>query len=474
MTARSPSTSTCSTTNWMVGSEANPCQPARHSSYPVHRLPSGAGPVPSITQSSAMSSTSLSGARSRKAALYWSMTAVVSVMAASSAALGFASTPWREWHQGGVWATIIGDVSIPDRAAALAHGAPVEPAGAGDTGGHHPAARELHRTGPLPTGAQRGHAAGGGDGPHAARAQRAAPRRWLRPGVPGVTARRRGTPADPRGAGHDARRPPSVPGDGRTTTRHPRHRQPGVRAVPRGRRPRVAGAAGQRVPPRPPPRRHGAPGSQPAGVGPAHHRESASPARAEPGPVVGGVARRARGLPAAAAGGGRRARLRRAAGAGLGRRRPPAHHHAHVVRHRRRRDARRAAPGGVSTRRRVHRRGAAPPMGVTIDDARAIAATLPRSYEALVRDRVKFRVGRIVYAAFSRGETIMGFGFPGDEREALVASEPDKFLMPRPSDMRYQWVCVRLDAIDVDELQELLVDAWRMCVPKKVAAAYEG
>ena len=113
-------------------------------------------------------------------------------------------------------------------------------------------------------------------------------------------------------------------------------------------------------------------------------------------------------------------------------------------------------------------------MGVTVDDARAIAATLPRSYEALVRDEVRFRVGRIVYAAFYRDETIMGFAFPKDEREVLVASEPDKFLMPRPSDMRYQWVCVRLDALDVEELRELLVDAWRMCVPNKVAAAYEG
>lgn len=113
-------------------------------------------------------------------------------------------------------------------------------------------------------------------------------------------------------------------------------------------------------------------------------------------------------------------------------------------------------------------------MPVTIDDARAIAETLPRSYEALVRDRVKFRVGSIVYAAFSRDETIMGFGFPREEREALVESEPAKFLMPEPPDMRYQWVQVRLDAIDADELRELLVDAWRMCVPKKVAAAYEG
>ena len=68
----------------------------------------------------------------------------------------------------------------------------------------------------------------------------------------------------------------------------------------------------------------------------------------------------------------------------------------------------------------------------------------------------------------------MGFAFPRDEREALVESEPDKFLMPEPSDMRYQWVRVRLDALDVDELRELLVDAWRMCVPKKVAAAHDG
>src|SRR5262245_55667547 len=113
-------------------------------------------------------------------------------------------------------------------------------------------------------------------------------------------------------------------------------------------------------------------------------------------------------------------------------------------------------------------------MGVTIDDARAIAERLPRSYEALVRDRVKFRVGSIVYAAFSHDETIMGFGFPREEREALVESEPDKFLMPRPSDMRYRWVCVRLAAIEVDELRELLVEAWRMCVPKKVSAAFDG
>jgi hypothetical protein len=110
---------------------------------------------------------------------------------------------------------------------------------------------------------------------------------------------------------------------------------------------------------------------------------------------------------------------------------------------------------------------------VTIDDVRELALTLERSYEALVRDRVKFRVGRIVYLAFSRDETLMGFAFPKEERAALIASEPEKFMMPKPSDQRYHWVVVRLDAIDEAEMREIVVDAWRMVVPKRVAEAYK-
>ena len=113
-------------------------------------------------------------------------------------------------------------------------------------------------------------------------------------------------------------------------------------------------------------------------------------------------------------------------------------------------------------------------MTVTIDDVRDVASGLPRSYEVLVRDRVKFRVGRLVYVAFSRDETLMGFGFPKEEREALVASEPHKFMLPRPSDMRYHWVVVRLAELDHDEMEELVLDAWRMVVPKRVAAEHLG
>ena len=110
---------------------------------------------------------------------------------------------------------------------------------------------------------------------------------------------------------------------------------------------------------------------------------------------------------------------------------------------------------------------------VTVEDVRAVAMSLPRTTEALVQDRVKFRVGRLVYIAFSRDESQMGFAFPKAEREALVASEPDKFLMPSRGDMRYHWVEVRMDAIDATEMREIVIDAWRMAVPKSVAAAYD-
>lgn len=109
---------------------------------------------------------------------------------------------------------------------------------------------------------------------------------------------------------------------------------------------------------------------------------------------------------------------------------------------------------------------------VTVEDVRAVASGLPRSTEAFVRARVKFRVGRIVYLAFSRDQTELGFAFPKEWRDALVESEPEKFRLPEQSDLRYHWAVVRLGAIDLAEMRELVVDAWAMVVPKSVSAAY--
>jgi hypothetical protein len=88
----------------------------------------------------------------------------------------------------------------------------------------------------------------------------------------------------------------------------------------------------------------------------------------------------------------------------------------------------------------------------TVEDVRRIAMSLPRTSEHLIREHTKFRVGRLVYASVSPDEERLGFGFPKEER--------------------YHWVRARLPLLAVDELSELLIDAWRMVMPKTIAARH--
>jgi len=109
---------------------------------------------------------------------------------------------------------------------------------------------------------------------------------------------------------------------------------------------------------------------------------------------------------------------------------------------------------------------------VTADEVRAFASSLPRSYEAQVRGQVKFRIGQIVYLALSWDGSRMGCGFPKEFRSAAVEAEPEKFARPGESDMRFNWIHVCLAAIDVDEMRDLVEDAWARAVPKYVAEEY--
>jgi hypothetical protein len=111
-------------------------------------------------------------------------------------------------------------------------------------------------------------------------------------------------------------------------------------------------------------------------------------------------------------------------------------------------------------------------LPVTVDEVRTVAAALPRAYEVVVRGRLKFRVGRIVFLSFSKDGAVMGFGFPKEWRAALVEGEPDKFSLPSAGDMRYSWVHARLAALEPDEMRDLVENAWALCVPKRVAAEY--
>jgi len=103
---------------------------------------------------------------------------------------------------------------------------------------------------------------------------------------------------------------------------------------------------------------------------------------------------------------------------------------------------------------------------VSADDVRSVGLALPRTYEFFTGGRYKLKVRQIVYAAFSRDETDLGFGYPKDARDGLIESDPDTFFLPPASDLRYQWVCAHLERLDAVEMRELVTDAWRMCTPK--------
>jgi hypothetical protein len=58
------------------------------------------------------------------------------------------------------------------------------------------------------------------------------------------------------------------------------------------------------------------------------------------------------------------------------------------------------------------------------------------------------------------------------EREALLQGQPDAFFSTPHYD-RAPYVLIRLEAVDPEELTELVEEAWRIRAPKRLVAEYE-
>lgn len=110
----------------------------------------------------------------------------------------------------------------------------------------------------------------------------------------------------------------------------------------------------------------------------------------------------------------------------------------------------------------------------SIDDVRRIALGLPEVVEKPWYGTPGFRVkdkGFLRVRTEAEGGLVV-FVADLDEKEALLASDPGKFFTTPHYD-GYPTVLVRLDAIDVDELTELVVDSWLVKAPPKVRTAHE-
>jgi len=62
---------------------------------------------------------------------------------------------------------------------------------------------------------------------------------------------------------------------------------------------------------------------------------------------------------------------------------------------------------------------------------RRVGLALPGAFEQQVGGHWKLKVGRIVFVALSKDEQALGFGFPREERDALIAWAPERFSCRR-------------------------------------------
>ncbi|MEV0369056.1 MmcQ/YjbR family DNA-binding protein [Streptomyces sp. NPDC050636] len=109
---------------------------------------------------------------------------------------------------------------------------------------------------------------------------------------------------------------------------------------------------------------------------------------------------------------------------------------------------------------------------VTADDVRTYALALPETEEKLAWGAPTFRVRGKIFAALADDDASMGFKCPKEDRQELIAAEPEKFFLTPGHDDSYAWLRARLGALDdAAELRSILADAWRLAAPRKLADA---
>jgi hypothetical protein len=110
----------------------------------------------------------------------------------------------------------------------------------------------------------------------------------------------------------------------------------------------------------------------------------------------------------------------------------------------------------------------------TEDDVRRIALGLPETIEKPWFGTPGFRVkdkGFLRIRSEAEGALVV-FVADLDEKEALLAADPEVFFTTPHYD-GHPTVLVRLDAVAPDELEELIIDSWRVRAPKRVLRAFD-
>jgi hypothetical protein len=113
-------------------------------------------------------------------------------------------------------------------------------------------------------------------------------------------------------------------------------------------------------------------------------------------------------------------------------------------------------------------------MPVHADDVRRMALELPATTEKLAWGMPTFRVKGKIFVWLGEDDASMGMKCPTEDRAELIAAEPHKFFLRDGHDDTGNWIRVRLAAVDDhDELRAMIVDAWRLTAPARLAAEHD-
>lgn len=108
---------------------------------------------------------------------------------------------------------------------------------------------------------------------------------------------------------------------------------------------------------------------------------------------------------------------------------------------------------------------------VEFTEVRRIAEALPGAEVSTSYGTPAFKVkGKLFLRLHQDGETLVARVAP-DERDMLLKASPDTLTLTDHY-RNYPWVLVRLATVSLTELEERIVDAWRLTAPPKLVKEY--
>jgi len=110
---------------------------------------------------------------------------------------------------------------------------------------------------------------------------------------------------------------------------------------------------------------------------------------------------------------------------------------------------------------------------ITSEEVRQLALSLPEVDELETWGHPTFRVRDKIFATLSADEQTAGVKASLEDQEELIASDPQTFAVASYTG-RFGWVSVQLSTVDLDEMRELIIDAWRTTASKRLVAAYDA